>query len=194
MFRKLRADKLESAIASTLSGLIITWTGRYRELLLIGWALWAIGLGLISTLHPGSHVSAQIGYSLLAGIGVGGTLQPSLIAIQGAVPRKTMAVVTAARNFIRNLGGALGLALTGTIVQSYLRPYSVSLDGFASANNPEAQGAYRQGFRVVFLLMAGLGATGFVTAFFLLRHQAVDREDDEKLKVEPEEMYKQNRS
>ncbi|PWN99155.1 multidrug resistance protein fnx1, partial [Tilletiopsis washingtonensis] len=102
--------------ASTLSGLLITWTGRYREILLVGWALWAVGLGLFSTLDSSSGLGKQIGYSLLAGVGVGATLQPSLIAIQGAVPRKEMAAVTATRNFVRNLGGALGLALAGTVL------------------------------------------------------------------------------
>lgn len=47
---------------STVSGLIITWTGRYRELLLLGWTLWSVGLGLISTLNQDSGMGKQIGY------------------------------------------------------------------------------------------------------------------------------------
>lgn len=69
------------------------WTGRYRECILLGWALWAIGLGLFSTLDSVS-LGKQIGYALLAGVGLGNTLQPSLIAVQAGVERKHMAVVT----------------------------------------------------------------------------------------------------
>ncbi|KAK0535267.1 hypothetical protein OC842_002371 [Tilletia horrida] len=166
---------------STISGLLITWTGRYRELLLLGWACWATGLGLISTLQAGSGVDKQIGYTVFTGIGVGLTLQPSLIAIQGAVPRKTMAVVTAMRNFVRNLGGAIGLALSGTIVRSFL---STDLADSAQAGiaQPEVQEAFRNGFRLCFLVMASLATGGFVTALFLLRHKSVDRSDDSDLK------------
>ena len=62
--------------ASTLSGLIVHWAGRYRESILFGWACWAVGLGLFSTLDIGSGVGKQVGYSLIVGIGVGNTLQP----------------------------------------------------------------------------------------------------------------------
>ena len=38
---------LTQTLSSTLSGLLVTWTGRYREAILFGWALWAVGLGMI---------------------------------------------------------------------------------------------------------------------------------------------------
>lgn len=81
------------AVASTGSGLIVTATGRYRvkhdqsnsfelivtpfqELILAGWAIWAVGLGLMATLNERSTVGQQVGYALLTGIGVGQTFQP----------------------------------------------------------------------------------------------------------------------
>lgn len=112
----IRRLTLETAAVSTLSGLIISWTNRYRELILSGWAIWTIGLGLITTLDANSSVAKQIGYSLLVGLGVGQTFQPSLVAIQGAVQRKEMAVITSVRMFVRNFGGTIGLAITGTVV------------------------------------------------------------------------------
>lgn len=85
------------ALSSTLSGLIVTWRGRYRESILFGWLLWAVGLGLFSTLDEHSGLGKQIGYALLMGFGVGQTLQPSLVAIQAGVVRRDMAVVTGTR-------------------------------------------------------------------------------------------------
>ncbi|KAA8895683.1 multidrug resistance protein fnx1 [Sphaerosporella brunnea] len=67
---------LVQTFASTISGLVVTWTGRYRECILLGWTLWAIGLGLFSTLNEDSGLGKQIGYALLTGVGVGNTLQP----------------------------------------------------------------------------------------------------------------------
>lgn len=106
------------AIAATSSacGFYISSTGRYREPILLGWCIWAVGLGLLSTMDQRTPVSRQIGYSLLTGFGIGQTFQPSLVAVQGAVERKDMAVITSLRNFVRSLGGTIGLAICGTIV------------------------------------------------------------------------------
>jgi len=46
-----------------------------QEIILMGWVLWAIGLGLLATLTRESTLAQQIGYSLLTGLGVGLTLQ-----------------------------------------------------------------------------------------------------------------------
>lgn len=127
-------------------------------------------------------MAKQIGFSLLTGVGVGLTLQPSLIAIQGAVPRKTMAVVTATRNFVRNLGGAIGLALCGTVVSLYLR---------SEPNDPLR--ANQRGFRTVFLILASLGAAGLVAAALLLKQSSVERHDDELLRQQAKHELQQRK-
>lgn len=66
----------------------------------MGWAVWAIGLGLFSTLDENSNIGSQVGFAILTGVGVGQTLQPSLIAIQAGVDSKEMAVVTGTRKFV----------------------------------------------------------------------------------------------
>jgi hypothetical protein len=38
--------------------------------------IWAVGLGLFSTLDQSSGLGKQIGYGILTGVGVGNTLQP----------------------------------------------------------------------------------------------------------------------
>lgn len=62
--------------------------------------MWALGLGLLGTLDENSGLAKQIGYSILTGVGVGQTFQPSLVAIQGALDRKDMATVTAMRRYM----------------------------------------------------------------------------------------------
>jgi hypothetical protein len=90
-------------VSSTGSGLIVHWVGRYRECILFGWVIWAVGLGLFSTLDQSSGIGKQIGYGLLTGVGVGNTLQPSLIAVQAGVERRDMAVVTSFRKYVTHL-------------------------------------------------------------------------------------------
>ncbi|CAN9252056.1 unnamed protein product [Alternaria alternata] len=147
-----------------------------------------------------------IGYGLLAGLGLGNTLQPSLIAVQAGVERKHMAVVTSTRNFIRNLGGTLGLAISGTIINNAVRssliPYGLSKpeirmlldtpDMFRDSVGHERTdliraalaSAYQQGFRVVFIVGAVLNALAFIAAWFLMPQVELSRKDDAQLKEE----------
>ena len=194
-----------TALFSTLSGLVVHWTGRYRECLLVGWAIWAIGLGLISTLD-GPSLAQQICYGLLAGIGLGNTLQPSLIAIQAGTERRHMAVVTSTRNFIRNLGGTLGLAISGTIINNAVNSslVSFSLDDSEmrlALDSPDLfresfgkqradlilvalTSAYKRGFHIIFIVGAVLNALAFIAAWFLMPQVGLNRKDDAELKEE----------
>ncbi|KAK7527606.1 putative MFS drug transporter [Phyllosticta citriasiana] len=210
---------LVQTFSSTLSGLIVSWTGRYRENILMGWIAWAIGLGLFSTLNEHSGLGKQVGFSIITGFGVGQTLQPSLVAIQAGVDRRDMAVVTSFRNFIRNLGSTLGLAISGTIMQtltlrrnnslrsalvpaglsqSELRQLMKSPKKFLESYSGEGAAqiketllsAYKRGFRAMFCVMAALAAVAFFAAFALMPQITLNRADDEKLKAEGREQMK----
>lgn len=209
------------SVSSTVSGLIVTKTGRYRELLLSGWALWAVALGLFSTLDPSSGKGKQIGYALLTGVAVGQTLQIALVALQGAVPRKEMAVVTSLRNFARSLGGALGLAIGASIVNTVtindLEPLGWSAaqvrqaishpaDLFSNTSSStrltptqldQLRTAYARGFKINFILLAAIAAFSFFVTLILMVHKNIDREDDkllkEKAKREQKELRDQKR-
>ncbi|EGO61135.1 hypothetical protein NEUTE1DRAFT_76912 [Neurospora tetrasperma FGSC 2508] len=124
---------LVQTASSTLSGLVVHWVGRYRESILFGWVCWAVGLGLMSTLDETTGIGKQIGYSILIGVGVGNTLQPALIAVQAGVARRDMAVVTSFRNFVRNLGATIGLAVCGTIIVVYT--WSANTIIYVGSNN-----------------------------------------------------------
>ncbi|PKY05638.1 MFS drug transporter [Aspergillus campestris IBT 28561] len=197
---------LMQTVSSTVSGLVVHWAGRYRECILFGWAIWAVGLGLFSTLDKSSGVGKQVGYGILTGVGVGNTLQPALIAVQAGVERSDMAVVTAFRNFVRNLGGTLGLAIAGTLINNIIassisslgfnetetRSFLSSPQNYLSKLPPkEAEHArsvlipaYKKGFMIIFVIGAALAALAFVLAFFLMPQVSLNRDDDEKLKEE----------
>ncbi|QRV85622.1 major facilitator superfamily transporter [Ceratobasidium sp. AG-Ba] len=191
---------LVQTAVSTLSGIIISLTGRYRELILCGWATWAIGLGLITTFNAHTSLAKQIGYSIIVGLGVGQTFQPSLVAIQGAVERREMAVITSVRMFVRNLGGTVGLAICGTVVNVIFRKHLATLDLPPSTlaqiiDNPvlarlsvdpetldQIVEGYRQGFRVVFIILVSVAGLGLALASGLMVNYTLHRDDDAALK------------
>ncbi|KAL2838414.1 major facilitator superfamily domain-containing protein [Aspergillus pseudodeflectus] len=197
---------LMQTVSSTASGLVVHWVGRYRECILFGWMIWAVGLGLFSTLDESSGLGKQIGYGILTGVGVGNTLQPALIAIQAGVERRDMAVVTSFRNFVRNLGGTLGLAVAQTIINNLLATALTSLSLTATEqksflSSPQTYlstlpaeeadrvraliiPAYKRGFMIIFVIGAALSAAAFGLAIGLMPQVGLGREDDEKLKAE----------
>ncbi|KAJ5509180.1 hypothetical protein N7527_011323 [Penicillium freii] len=195
-----------TALSSTGSGLVVHWIGRYRESILFGWIIWAVGLGLFSTLDQHSGLGKQIGYGILTGVGVGNTLQPSLIAVQAGVERRDMAVVTSFRNFVRNLGGTLGLAIAGTIInnivsssisvlnldESQSRSLLSSPQNYLSKLSAEdaehvrdvLTPAYQKGFRIIFIVGASLATFAFFLAVWLMPQVGLNRADDQVLKEE----------
>ncbi|KAH8430008.1 putative MFS drug transporter [Aspergillus melleus] len=203
---------LMQTVSSTVSGLVVHWVGRYRECILFGWMIWAVGLGLFSTLDKSSGLGKQIGYGILTGVGVGNTLQPALIAVQAGVDRREMAVVTSFRNFIRNLGGTLGLAIAGTIINNLISSAVSSLglsdsekrSFLSSPQNYLSQlpakeadharslliPAYQKGFRIIFIIGAALSALAFALAAWLMPQVSLNRDDDEKLKQEGRDRIK----
>lgn len=167
---------------------------------------------MYSTLDESSGLGKQIGYAILTGIGCGNTLQPALVAVQAGVDRKDMAVVTSFRNFTRNFGGTIGLAIAGLVINNVLR---VAVDGLGYGEDEtrtilsspqrfvnERTGveadqvraailpAYQEGFRVIFLVGASLAAFAFVLSFFLMPHIELNKPDDAKLKAEGKEWQK----
>jgi hypothetical protein len=54
--------------------------------------------------------------------------------------------------------------------------------------------AYRKGFRIIFLVGAGLCAFAFAVAFFMMPQVELSRPDDAKLKEEGRQAYKDKKS
>jgi len=107
--------------SSFTSGLLVSKTGDYYYNLVIGFSIWSIGLGLLSTIDENTSLAKLVGYQIIDGIGAGQTFQTSLVAIQASVERKEMATATGLRNFLRMLGGTLALTICSTIVNNIVR-------------------------------------------------------------------------
>src|SRR3989475_8843151 len=72
----------------------------------------------------------------LAGVGMGLVFVPMLIAAQNAVPRSMLGSATSLTGFFRSIGGAVGVAVIGSVMAPRLHP---DLSGMLAAAPPELQ-------------------------------------------------------
>ena len=66
--------------------------------------------------------------ALFGGIGMGLSMVPMLIAVQNAVPRSDLGVATSLTQFFRSVGGAVGVAVMGS-VKAHRLDAGVPLEG-----------------------------------------------------------------
>ncbi|MGW0736611.1 MDR family MFS transporter [Streptomyces sp. NPDC002851] len=106
---------LTGLAATTVSGRVITKTGRYKIYPVIGMALMTVAMLLFATLDRDSSTLTVTLYMMLMGLGFGLVTQVLVIAVQNAVERRDLGTATASANFFRSLGGSVGVAVFGAV-------------------------------------------------------------------------------
>ena len=86
----------------------------------VGCALVAVALALLSTLTVGTELRVIGSYLFLLGAGIGCALEILVLVVQNACPASQVGTATAAHSFFREIGVALGSAVVGTIFTSRL--------------------------------------------------------------------------
>ncbi|KAF7177472.1 hypothetical protein CNMCM7691_005725 [Aspergillus felis] len=105
---------------SALSGILVAATGRYTRIISGGAALWTIG-AIGKTLYgQTTPVWSFFMVGIFEGFGVGCSLQPVLVGLLAGSQNSDRAVLTGLRNFIRDIGGAMGITISGTILNNVL--------------------------------------------------------------------------
>lgn len=108
-------------IASIGSGQLISKTGRYKIYPIIGTALMAIGLYLLSRIDDHSSTTLMGVYMAVFGFGLGLTMQVLIIAVQNAVDYADLGTATSGATYFRSIGGSFGASIFGTILNNQLR-------------------------------------------------------------------------
>lgn len=103
---------------SIISGQVVSRTGRYRVLAIIGQATVAFGMFLLSTMVVDTPRWQTVLYMIVMGLGLGIAQPLYTLIVQNAFPPQRMGVVTSATTFFRSIGGTLGVAIFGTIVNN----------------------------------------------------------------------------
>ena len=108
-------------------GQIMSRTGRYKWMPItgagvVGGALLAFSRLAVDTPY---WVAALIMFAFGAGLGL--TMQVVVTAVQNSVDRRNMGVATSAVTFFRSMGGAIGTALFGAILNTRLKHHLVEV-------------------------------------------------------------------
>ncbi|CAM5366483.1 Putative multidrug resistance protein MdtD [Streptomyces lavendulae subsp. lavendulae] len=179
-------------IASVFSGTVTSRTGHYRVFPIVGSAVMAVGLYLLSRMGPQTGAWLESLYMFVLGAGIGLCMQVLTIAVQNTVDYADLGTATSGVTFFRTLGSSFGAAVFGTIYANSLEPALKA--GVAEAAratgadpaqlaaaaqspqgvhglDPAAAGpvvdAYAEALQTVFLWTVPVALVGFVVALFL---------------------------
>ena len=106
--------------SSIVSGLLVSRTGRYKAIIITGLVTMAVGIALMTQLKANTDIAVLWFWMFITGLGIGPTLSVYTIVVQNAVPFRQLGVATSNLTFFRQIGGSVGLAVTGTIFGSRL--------------------------------------------------------------------------
>ena len=108
---------LSMVVAATLSGQALSRLGgHYRLQGLIGIGIMTSGVVLTSRMTADTSFGQAVASIMLTGLGLGITFPSFTIAVQNAAPANQLGAVTSATQFYRSIGGALGLAVLGSLM------------------------------------------------------------------------------
>jgi EmrB/QacA subfamily drug resistance transporter len=102
-------------VSAVVSGQIVSRTGRYRWLVVGALVLVAIGLLGLSTMHADTPHPLLWLFMFITGVGVGPTFSVFILIVQNSVPVARLGAATSNLTFFQQVGGTVGLAITGTI-------------------------------------------------------------------------------
>jgi MFS family permease len=180
-------------ISSVTSGRYISWKERYGEVIWVGFFMWTLGVGLTCIFDLKTPIAAMVVTLIIQGVGVGAIFQPTLVALQAHCTKAQRAVVISNRNFLRSLGGAIGLAMSAAILQNSLKKampaefahlatstYDTPDFGALGASDDQIHAilqAYAQASRAVFIMNVPFMALCLLGCF-LIKDHGLQRPDE----------------
>lgn len=128
--------------ATTFAGGFMTKTGKYKGLAIIGLAIGAIGIFLMSFITINTPVALIITYLCVVGIGIGLSMPLFSLTVQNAVSLRQLGVASASSQLFRSLGNIVGIGIFGAIMSSVMTKkmmseFSGQGDGALSTLPPE---------------------------------------------------------
>ncbi|MCX4557676.1 MDR family MFS transporter [Streptomyces umbrinus] len=176
-------------VSSTVSGQIVSRTGRWKVFPIAGTGVTALGLLLLHQLDENSSAAEMSSYLLVFGLGLGLVMQVLVLIVQNSVSYGDLGVATSGATFFRSIGASFGVAIFGTVFASRLGseltsalrgqnlPPSLSVDALKAdpkiiadlpaTLRPPVIEAYSTSITDVFLYAAPVALAGFALAWFL---------------------------
>ncbi|MFJ8586175.1 MFS transporter [Streptomyces sp. NPDC093595] len=110
-------------VSSTVSGFVITKTGRWKAWLVSGGVLVTGGLGLLGTIRYDTaywHIGV---YMAVLGLGLGMMMQNLVLCTQNQVAPADLGSASSVVTFFRSLGGAIGVSALGAVMANRVTHY-----------------------------------------------------------------------
>ncbi|MEN3534823.1 MFS transporter [Microbispora sp. ZYX-F-249] len=111
------------ALSSTVSGQIITRSGRWKVFLVSGTFFLTAGFALMGTLRYDTDYWIVAVFMFLVGVGVGMSQQNLVLAVQNEVRAEDLGAGSSVVAFFRSLGGAIGVSALGAVMVHRVRNY-----------------------------------------------------------------------
>ncbi|WP_406210042.1 MFS transporter [Streptomyces decoyicus] len=126
-------------VSSTVSGQVITKTGRWKAWLVSGGVLVTAGLGLLGTIRYDTEYWHIAIFMALMGLGIGMMMQNLVLATQNQVAPEDLGSASSVVTFFRSLGGAVGVSALGAVLANRVTHYVK--DGLADLGPKAAKAA-----------------------------------------------------
>ena len=178
-----------SLVASTLIGVVISRTGKWKRWMVLGASLLTVGLAMMSTIRLDTEIVFVSIYLALMGLGLGMVMQNLVLVVQNSVDVRQLGAASSAVAFFRSLGGTLGVSVLGAVLAS--RVSTIVGEGIGAVDAPASElkalatgtipnvselskpvrdlveGAYGQGIGEIFLIAAPLAFVTLLAIIFL---------------------------
>ncbi|MFI6702418.1 MFS transporter [Streptomyces sp. NPDC050509] len=178
-------------LSSTISGQVITKTGRWKIWLVSGGALTTAGLALLGTIRYDTAYWHVAVYMAVMGLGVGMMMQNLVLATQNQVAPQDLGSASSTVTFFRSLGGAVGVSVLGAVLGNRITHYVKEgladlgpqgaalghagtggggipdLAALPAPMRPVIEAAYGHGVANVFLYAAPAALVAFILTLFI---------------------------
>lgn len=172
-------------IAALVAGQLISRTGHFRSVPVLGCAMAAVGMWQLSRMQQDTGREDLSLWTGLLGLGIGGVLPVLVLAVRNSVPAADLRTASGAQHCFRRLGGSVGAALFGALLADRLArrlaerpPASAQLPGpepitpqllrvLPASLRDSALAAYADALPRIFLYLVPVLVLGLVLALFL---------------------------
>ena len=110
-------------VASIISGQIVSRTGKYKALAVAGMAISALAMVFLSRIDVETTKAYLSLGMVIMGSGLGLTMPIFNIIVQSAFSKERLGEVTAGTQLFRSIGGTVGAAILGGVMNSQLSKY-----------------------------------------------------------------------
>jgi len=108
-------------VSSLFVGRLVTRTGLWKPFVVVGSVLLTVGFLALSTIGADTSYWTIGVYMVVAGLGLGMSMQNLVLAVQNSISIRDVGAATASVTFFRSLGGALGIQVLGFIFANRLK-------------------------------------------------------------------------